>query len=111
VDGRRGDAARRVCLARHADRPRADPLDGLPHRAWAVRVDGELVGALVVLGVTALTRSEEQVMHDLGAQAGPLLDRLTLADVVHRQWTAGTSGTSSTSPQWEREILELMAAG
>jgi GAF domain-containing protein len=88
--------------------PTPSPLDGLPDRAWPVRSNGEVVGALVVAGVTILTRSEERMMQDLGAQAALLLDRLTLAEVVQREWTAGHLEHLTRR---EREVLELMARG
>ena len=88
--------------------PAPSPLDGLPDRAWPVRSGGEVVGALVVPGVTVLTRSEEQMMQDLRAQAALLLDRLTLAEVVQREWTAGHLKHLARR---EREVLELMARG
>jgi GAF domain-containing protein len=88
--------------------PAPSPLDGLPDRAWPVRSGGEVVGALVVPGVTVLTRSEERMMQDLGAQAALLLDRLTLAEVVQREWTAGHLKHLTRR---EREVLELMARG
>jgi DNA-binding CsgD family transcriptional regulator len=84
------------------------PLDGLPHRAWPVASDGEVVGALVVPGATVLTRSEERMMQDLGAQAALLLERLTLAEVVQQQATAGHLEHLTRR---EREVLELMARG
>ena len=47
-------------------------------------------------------------MNDLRAQAALLLDRLTLAKVVQREWTAGHL-THLT--RRESEVLELMARG
>ena len=88
--------------------PAPSPLDQLPHRAWPVRSGGEVVGALVIPGVTVLTRSEERMMVDLGAQAALLLDRLTLAEVVKRESTAGHLEHLTRR---EREVLELMARG
>jgi Bacterial regulatory proteins, luxR family len=84
------------------------PLAGLPDRVWPVRAGGGVVGALVVPGVTVLTRSEEQVMQDLGAQAALLLGRLTLAEVIQDEWTAGHLKHLTRR---EREVLELMARG
>jgi DNA-binding CsgD family transcriptional regulator len=91
----------------HVD-PSPRPLDHLPHRAWPVRSGGEIVGALVIPGLTVLTRSEERMMHDLVAQAALLLDRLTLAEVVRRETTAGHLEHLTRR---EREVLELMARG
>ncbi|MFK4083578.1 LuxR C-terminal-related transcriptional regulator [Kribbella sp. NPDC020789] len=84
------------------------PLDALPERAWPVRSSGRVVGALVVPGVTVLTRSEERMMQDLGAQAALLLDRLTLAEMVRQESSAGH--LTHLTPR-EREVLELMARG
>jgi DNA-binding CsgD family transcriptional regulator len=88
--------------------PPPSTLDGLPDRAWPVRSGGAVVGALVVPTVKALTRSEERMMQDLGAQAALLLDRLTLAEVVQQ---AGTAGHLKHLTQREREVLQLMARG
>jgi DNA-binding CsgD family transcriptional regulator len=88
--------------------PAPAPLDTLPERAWPVRSGGEVVGALVVPGIAVLTRSEERMMQDLVAQAALLLDRLTLAEVVERQRTAGH--LDHLTPR-ERQVLELMARG
>ena len=63
---------------------------------------------LVVPGATRLTRSEERMMGDLAAQAGLLLDRLTLAELVQRERTAGH--LAHLTPR-EVEVLELMARG
>ncbi len=90
------------------DDPAPCPLDALPERAWPVSSGGRVVGALVVPRVTVLTRSEERMMQDLGAQAALLLDRLTLAEVVRRETSAGH--LQHLSPR-EREVLELMARG
>lgn len=88
--------------------PAPCPLDSLPDRAWPVSSGGRVVGALVVPGVTVLTRSEERMMQDLSAQAALLLDRLTLAEVVQRESSAGH--LQHLTPR-EREVLELMARG
>jgi DNA-binding CsgD family transcriptional regulator len=88
--------------------PAPSSLEGLPDRAWPVRSGGEVVGALVVPGVTVLTRSEERMMQDLVAQAALLLDRLTLAEVVQQERTAGHLEHLT---QRERSVLELMARG
>jgi DNA-binding CsgD family transcriptional regulator len=88
--------------------PAPSPLDHLPHRAWPVRSGGEVVGALVVPGATVMTRSEERMVHDLCAQAVLLLDRLTLAEVVQRESTAGHLEHLTRR---ERGVLELMARG
>ncbi|MDQ3344058.1 MAG: helix-turn-helix transcriptional regulator [Actinomycetota bacterium] len=88
--------------------PAPSPLKGLPDRAWPVRSDGEVVGALVVPGVSVLTRSEEKIMLDLSAQAALLFARLTLAEVVQQERTAGHLAHLT---QREREVLELMARG
>jgi DNA-binding CsgD family transcriptional regulator len=88
--------------------PEPSPLDGLPDRAWAVHSGGDVVGALVVPGVTVLSQSEERMMQDLGAQAALLLDRLTLSEVVEQQRTAGHLKDLTRR---EREVLELMARG
>lgn len=88
--------------------PAPSPLAGLPGRAWPVRSGGEVVGALVVPEVTVLTRREERMMQDLGAQAALVLDRLTLAEVVQRESTAGHLKDLTRR---EREVLELMARG
>jgi len=88
--------------------PRPCPLDTLPKRTWPLSADGHVVGAVVVPGVTLLTRSEERMMRDLGAQAALVLDRLTLAEVVQRQSRAGH--LDHLTPR-EREVLELMARG
>lgn len=88
----------------------ADPrgLGSLPSRAWPLSADGAVVGALVVPTATHLTRSEEQMMEDLGAQAALALHRLTLADVIQRQASAGH--LDDLTPR-ERTVLELMARG
>ena len=90
----------------------ADPepcsLASLPARTWPLRRDGEVVGALVVPGPMRLTRSEERMMQDLGAQAALVLDRLTLTNLVHRQSRAGH--LEHLTPR-ERDVLELMARG
>lgn len=83
-------------------------LAELPERVWAVRSGGEVVGALVVPGATLLTRSEERMMRHLAAQAALLLDRLTLAQLVQRERTAGH--LSHLTPR-EIEVLELMTCG
>ncbi|MFC7496383.1 MULTISPECIES: helix-turn-helix transcriptional regulator [unclassified Nocardioides] len=83
-------------------------LDDLPERSWPVRSGGEVVGALVVPGITTMTRSEERMMQDLIAHAGLVLDRLTLAAVVQRERSAGHLG--HLTPR-ELEVLELMAHG
>ena len=88
--------------------PAPSPLHGLPDRAWPVRSGSEVVGALVVPGVTVLTRTEERMMQDMAAQAALLLDRLTLAEVVKRESSAGHLEHLSRR---EREVLELMARG
>jgi DNA-binding CsgD family transcriptional regulator len=88
--------------------PAPTPLDGIPDRSWPVRSGGKVVGALVVPGVTVLTRGEEQMMRDLVAQAALLLDRLTLAEVVQAEATAGHLEHLTRR---EREVLELMARG
>ena len=84
------------------------PLDGLADRTWPIHSAGEVVGAVVVPGATLLTRSEERIMQDLNAQAALLLERLTLAEVVQQEWTAGH--LTHLTPR-EREVLELMARG
>ena len=88
--------------------PEPSPLDALPDRTWPIRLEGEVVGALVVPGITVLTRTEERMMQDLCAQAALLLTRLTLAEVVQRETTAGH--LEHLTPR-EREVLELMAQG
>jgi DNA-binding CsgD family transcriptional regulator len=88
--------------------PAPCPLDALPERAWPVSSAGQVVGALVVPGVTVLTRSEERIMQDLCAQAALLLDQLTLAEVVRRE--SGAGHLEHLTPR-EREVLELMARG
>lgn len=88
--------------------PAPSPLDGLADRAWPVRSGGEVVGALVVPGVTILAQSEERMMQDLCAQTALLLDRLTLAEVVQGEKTAGHLEHLTRR---EREVLELMARG
>lgn len=88
--------------------PEPCPLEALPGRAWPAKVDGHVVGALVVSGATLLTRSEERMMQDLGAQAALVLDRLTLAELVRRQSSAGH--LEHLTPR-ERDVLELMARG
>jgi DNA-binding CsgD family transcriptional regulator len=88
--------------------PAPAPLRALPERVWPVSSAGTVVGALVVPGIAVLARSEERMMQDLVAQAALLLDRLTLAEVVERERTAGHLG--HLTPR-EREVLELMARG
>lgn len=88
--------------------PVPGPLDALPQRTWPVSVGGQVVGALVVPGVTVLTRSEERMMQDLCAQAALLLDRLTLTELVQR--ASGAGHLERLTPR-EREVLELMARG
>ncbi|CAN5497289.1 hypothetical protein BH11ACT8_BH11ACT8_00260 [soil metagenome] len=83
-------------------------LDALPSRTWPVVADGRVVGALTVPGITLLARSEERMMQDLAAQAVLVLYRLTLAEVVQRQSTAGH--LEHLTPR-ERDVLELMARG
>jgi DNA-binding CsgD family transcriptional regulator len=90
------------------DDPEPCPLADLPTRAWPVSAEGAVVGALVVPGATLLSRSEERMMQDLVAQAALVLDRLTLAEVVHQQSTAGH--LEHLTPR-ERDVLELMARG
>lgn len=86
--------------------PRA--LGVVPGRVWPVHAGGEMVGAIAVSGATVLTRREEQLMRDLCAQASLLLDRLTLAELVQRERTAGH--LEHLTPR-EAEVLELMARG
>lgn len=88
--------------------PAPAPLVGLPDRVWPVRSGEALVGAIVVPGAAGLTRREERMMQDLVAQAALLLDRLTLAEVVRRERTAGH--LEHLTPR-ERDVLELMARG
>lgn len=83
-------------------------LEALHERVWPVVSSGVVVGALVVQGVPVLTPSEERMMQDLGAQAALLLDRLTLAEVVRRESSAGH--LKHLTPR-EHEVLELMARG
>lgn len=83
-------------------------LDALPERVWPVCSGDQVVGALAVPGATLLTRSEERMMRDLAAQAALLLDRLTLAELVQRERTAGY--LEHLTPR-EAEVLELMARG
>lgn len=78
-----------------------------PH-TWPVSSGARIVGALVVPEVTTLTRSEDRIMRDLAAQAALLLERLTLAEVIRRESSAGH--LEHLTPR-EREVLELMARG
>ncbi|TNM49523.1 hypothetical protein FHP29_01320 [Nocardioides albidus] len=88
--------------------PAPGPASALPERTWLVREGDDVVGAIVVPGVTVLTRSEERMMQDLCAQAALLLDRLTLAELVQRERSAGH--LDRLTPR-ERDVLELMARG
>ena len=88
--------------------PHPCPLESLPARAWPIRTDGELVGALVVPGLAVLTRGEERMMQDLAAQAALVLDRLTLTNLLERQGIAGH--LEDLTPR-ERDVLGLMARG
>lgn len=91
----------------HVD-PEPCPLVALPARAWPITAAGQVVGALVIPGVTLLTRSEERIMQDLSAQAVLVLDRLTLVLTVQQQSSAGH--LKHLTPR-ERDVLELMARG
>lgn len=85
-----------------------DVADGAVGRTWPVWASGQVVGALTVPTDLVLTAGEERMMADLVAQAAVVLDRISLAEVVQRERTAGHLG--HLTPR-ERDVLELMARG
>jgi DNA-binding CsgD family transcriptional regulator len=78
------------------------------HHSRLVERNGEIVGALGVDRVDALSLAESRLFDDLTSQAGLVIGHIDLADVIARQRRAGH--LDGLSPR-EREVLELIARG
>ncbi len=98
-DGEYGDATALVALTGDAQR----------HVRPVTRRD-TVIGALSVTRPRgeALSRSEDALFDDLAAQAGLVVDNLSLARVIERERAAGH--LDKLTPR-ENEVLELMARG
>ncbi len=75
-----------------------------------MRSRGAVVGALSIDRPRAdgLSLAESRLFDDLAAQAGLVIDHLSLSDVIARERRAGH--LEGLSPR-EREVLELMSRG